>query len=185
MLGWVLARQWMAAGTACPPAALLRADCSAEDRLIELDVAEADCSDPVDVEQVDEVGRRAVGRCRREYLLQHEVTGCATEERAELVNVRLRAGLLHLVGRLVRDSASASSDKRGVDGHDRVDSSRPEPLAHVGCCTPDATGTQDETLNSFSRIGLRVVGHGGLVADRKLAKQSVEVLLKELAAVVG
>eukprot|EP00965_Chrysotila_dentata_P039596 1316026-Pleurochrysis_carterae.AAC.1 len=36
----------------------------------------------------------------------------------------------------------------------------------------------------FSRIGLRVVGHSGLVADQKLAKKRVEVLLKELAAVV-
>eukprot|EP00965_Chrysotila_dentata_P055547 1842818-Pleurochrysis_carterae.AAC.1 len=56
----------MAAGTACPPAALPRADCSAwgatqtEDRLIELDVAEADCSDPIDVKQIDEVAAAAL-----------------------------------------------------------------------------------------------------------------------------
>eukprot|EP00965_Chrysotila_dentata_P141898 4690500-Pleurochrysis_carterae.AAC.1 len=44
---------------------------------------------------------------------------------------------------------------------------------------------QHKTPNSFSRISLRVVGHVGLVADQKLAKnQRVEVLLKELAAVV-
>eukprot|EP00965_Chrysotila_dentata_P070980 2345756-Pleurochrysis_carterae.AAC.1 len=57
----------MAAGTACPPAALLRADCSAwcaldfrEDRLIKLDVAEADCSQPIDVGKVDEVAAAAL-----------------------------------------------------------------------------------------------------------------------------
>ena len=71
-----------------------------------------------------------------------------------------------------------------MDGHDLVDSPRPEPLAHVGCCKANATGTQEETPDSFSRIGLRVVRHGGFVADEKLAKKRVEVLLKELAAVV-
>eukprot|EP00965_Chrysotila_dentata_P122067 4035308-Pleurochrysis_carterae.AAC.2 len=33
-------------------------------------------------------------------------------------------------------------------------------------------------------IRLRVIGHGGLVADQKVAKNGVEVLLKELAIVV-
>eukprot|EP00965_Chrysotila_dentata_P082372 2718920-Pleurochrysis_carterae.AAC.1 len=51
----------MAAETACPPAALPRADRSAwEDRLIELDVIKADCTEPVDVEQVDEVASAAL-----------------------------------------------------------------------------------------------------------------------------
>eukprot|EP00965_Chrysotila_dentata_P105229 3475447-Pleurochrysis_carterae.AAC.1 len=94
----------------------------------------------------------------------------------------MHAGL-HLVGRLVRNSSSAPSDKAVVDGHDLVNSPRPEPLAHVGCCKADAAGTQDETP-TFSRISLRGVGHGGLVSDEKLAKKRVKVLLKELAAVV-
>eukprot|EP00965_Chrysotila_dentata_P028708 953844-Pleurochrysis_carterae.AAC.1 len=65
----------MAAGTAYPPVALPRADCSAwcatqaytsdaldfkEDRLIKLDVAETDCSEPADVKQVDEVAAAAL-----------------------------------------------------------------------------------------------------------------------------
>eukprot|EP00965_Chrysotila_dentata_P154701 5111607-Pleurochrysis_carterae.AAC.1 len=73
------------------------------------------------------------------------------KSRAELVNVRLRAGL-RLVVRHVRDGRCASGDKGFVDGHDLVDSQRPEPLAHVGRFKADATGTQDETPNSFSRI---------------------------------
>eukprot|EP00965_Chrysotila_dentata_P159033 5253899-Pleurochrysis_carterae.AAC.1 len=86
-----------------------------EDRPIELGVAEADCSEPVDHEQIDEVAARR----------------CAAEERAEFVNLNLLAGR-HLVGRLGRDSGSASSDNGDVDGHDLVDSSRPKPLAYVG-----------------------------------------------------
>eukprot|EP00965_Chrysotila_dentata_P176217 5818588-Pleurochrysis_carterae.AAC.1 len=65
----------MAAGTACPPAALYRVQTVArgvrhirtsdvldfrEDRLIELDVDKTDCSEPVDVEQVDEVAAAAL-----------------------------------------------------------------------------------------------------------------------------
>eukprot|EP00965_Chrysotila_dentata_P186157 6146662-Pleurochrysis_carterae.AAC.1 len=66
----------MAAETACPkPAALpgqtvardVRRKCTSdalnfrEDRLIELDVAKADChSEPIDVEQVDEVAAAAL-----------------------------------------------------------------------------------------------------------------------------
>eukprot|EP00965_Chrysotila_dentata_P111661 3692454-Pleurochrysis_carterae.AAC.1 len=73
--------------------------------------------------------------------------------------------------RHVRDGRGASGVKGVVDGHDLIDSLRPEPLAHVGCCKVDAAA---ETPNSFSRISLRVVGHGGPVADLKLAKKIVE-----------
>eukprot|EP00965_Chrysotila_dentata_P004489 145882-Pleurochrysis_carterae.AAC.5 len=93
-----------------------------ENRLVKRDVAEADGSEPVDVEQVDEVAAAALivakvnafcnSRCGLAWLLYFaaKATGCAAEKRAELVNARMRAGLYHL-GRLVRDSGSAPSDK--------------------------------------------------------------------------
>eukprot|EP00965_Chrysotila_dentata_P241004 6204031-Pleurochrysis_carterae.AAC.1 len=98
--------------------------------------------------------------------------------------MRLRA-VLHLVGHHVRHGRGASGDKGYVDGHDLVDSPRPEPLAHIGCCKAGVTGTQHDTPNSFSRIRLRVVGYSGRsVADDKLVKKRVKVHLKELAAVI-
>eukprot|EP00965_Chrysotila_dentata_P169503 5596483-Pleurochrysis_carterae.AAC.3 len=112
-----------------------------------------------------------------------KVTTCAAEERAELVNVRLRAGF-HLLKRHVHDGRGASGDRGVVDGYDLVDSQRPEPLAHAGCCKADAAGAQHQTPDSFSRSSLRVVGRDGLVTDQILAKKSVDVLLKELAALV-
>eukprot|EP00965_Chrysotila_dentata_P131517 4347548-Pleurochrysis_carterae.AAC.6 len=79
--------------------------------------------------------------------------------------MRLRAGL-HLVGRNhLRDGRGASGDKGVVKGHDLVYSPRPEPLADVGCCKADAAGAQHEAPNSFSRISLRVVSHGGIVEN--------------------
>eukprot|EP00965_Chrysotila_dentata_P071234 2353632-Pleurochrysis_carterae.AAC.1 len=71
-----------------------------------------------------------------------------------------------------------------MDGYDLVDSPRPKPLAHICRSKADAAGTQDETPKSFSRIGLLVVGHGGLAADQKLAKKSIAVFFKDVAAVV-
>eukprot|EP00965_Chrysotila_dentata_P009919 323362-Pleurochrysis_carterae.AAC.2 len=101
-----------------------------KNRLVSLDVVEANRFDAVDLKQVDDVAATA--------LVDAKVTGGAAEERARLVNVRLLAGLC-LVRRLVRDGRGVSSDKSVVDGHDLVDSPRPsEPLAHVGCCKADA-----------------------------------------------
>eukprot|EP00965_Chrysotila_dentata_P256365 6212518-Pleurochrysis_carterae.AAC.5 len=62
-----------------------------------------------------------------------KITGCATEERAELVNVRLLADL-HLEGDDVRDGRGASGYKAVADEYNLGDSPRLEPVAHVGCC---------------------------------------------------
>eukprot|EP00965_Chrysotila_dentata_P082196 2712737-Pleurochrysis_carterae.AAC.1 len=52
-------------------------------------------------------------------------------------------------------------------------------LLQGGC---DRDAGQDSKL--VQQNSLRVVGHGGFVADEELAKKRVEVLLKQLAAVV-
>eukprot|EP00965_Chrysotila_dentata_P205008 6182691-Pleurochrysis_carterae.AAC.1 len=157
----------MAAGTACPPAALPRADRSAdalglrEDTFVELDVAKADNSEAVDPKQVYEVAAAALVNAKANAFC----------------NLKGRACLA--LGRLVSDGRGTSGDKGVVDGHDRVNSPRPVPLAQVGCCKADAAGAQlHETPDSFSIISLRTVGHVGLVEDQQLAKQSVEVFLK-------
>eukprot|EP00965_Chrysotila_dentata_P033323 1109419-Pleurochrysis_carterae.AAC.1 len=75
-----------------------------EDRLIELDIVEANGGDAVDLKQVNKVAAAALvdvkmnafcsySRCELAWLLcfAPNATSCAAEERAELVNVRLRA----------------------------------------------------------------------------------------------
>eukprot|EP00965_Chrysotila_dentata_P137127 4535641-Pleurochrysis_carterae.AAC.6 len=82
------------------------------DRLVKLDVAEADCSEAINVEQVNEVAAAA--------LVDAEVnTFCNTwcELAGLLYFAALRAGL-HLAERHVRDGrAGASGNKGVVDGH--------------------------------------------------------------------
>eukprot|EP00965_Chrysotila_dentata_P113205 3740561-Pleurochrysis_carterae.AAC.2 len=121
----------MATGTACPPAALPRAWRGVrhkrasdaldfrEGRLIELDVGEADCSEPVDVEQIDEVATAAL--VDAEVALQKACGTCQREVACRSSSRRAS---------YVRDGRGASGDKGVVDGHDLVDSPRPEPLAH-------------------------------------------------------
>eukprot|EP00965_Chrysotila_dentata_P207543 6184185-Pleurochrysis_carterae.AAC.1 len=118
-----------------------------EDGLIKLDVTEADCREPVDVEQVNKVAAAA--------LVDAKVTGCAAEEHAELVNVRLRAGL-HLVGRHVCDgTAFLVTRALWIDTICLTGNPNLKPLAYVRFFKADATETQDKTPNSFSRISLR------------------------------
>eukprot|EP00965_Chrysotila_dentata_P125931 4162150-Pleurochrysis_carterae.AAC.1 len=112
----------MAAGTACPPAALPREGCGASCAtqnvpVIHLTSGKTDSSNLASLKRtiVSRLMSNRYDEVAAAALVDPEVTGCAAEQRAKLVNVRLGTSP-NLAGHIVRNSSSAPSNKLGRCG---------------------------------------------------------------------